>query len=277
MNAGKEKFLRNEFFTMTMLGALGRSKTYLDSASKADKECFRKALRERLDDISMEYTTQINEENHLSNIKNLSKDLTAQFTHCLRKGKFRIGIAQKALNLYLKYLWCVGLIATPPHCPFDSIIINHLPNCGDLCWTSIDTIEDYQKLVVAARTKANDKPLAQWELSIWTDSIRAASDAAKPVSLFEGETKEKCFREKSTRFHDGLKQAMASRSGETLRTSQIRRIVESVPNLVDHADWVYPSDHCINHTNKGACRCALSEEAIFEKIGYGKYRVRNTA
>jgi len=265
---------------MSVLGALGRSKTYLDSASEKGKDGFRNALRENLDEISLSYTSQIKEEKHLLNIKNLSDDLTSRFPHCLRKGRFRIGIAQKALNLYLKYLWCVGLIATPPHCPFDSIIINHLPDCGGLSWTSIDTIEDYQKLVEAARKKADGKPLAQWELEIWTDSIQTAREGVKPTDCYRNKTKgesTKGFRETSARFHDGLKQAMASRSGETLRTSQIKRIVEGVLNLAEHAQWIHPSDHCINHMNEGACYCALTDEAIFEQIRHGIYRVRNMA
>jgi hypothetical protein len=43
------------------------------------------------------------------------------------KNLFRVGTAQKALNLYLKYLWCLGEIKTPPHCPFDRGIIQMLP------------------------------------------------------------------------------------------------------------------------------------------------------
>ena len=265
---------------MSVLGALGRSKTYLDFVSGKDKDVFRNALRESLDEISLSYTSQIKEEKHLLNIKNLSDDLTSRFPHCLRKGRFRIGIAQKALNLYLKYLWCVDLIAMPPHCPFDSIIINHLPDCRGLSWTSIDTIEDYQKLVEAAQKKAAGKSLPQWELEIWTDSIQTARDGAKPSNSHRNRTKEKStkgFRETSAKFHDGLKQAMASRSGETLRTSQIKKMVENVPNLAEHAQWIYPSDHCINHKNEGACYCAGTDKAIFEQIRHGIYRVRNMA
>jgi hypothetical protein len=91
----------------------------------------------------------------------------------LKNGRFRIGIAQKALNLYLKYLWCVGLIPMPPHCPFDSSIIGHLPECMNFNWTAIDSIDDYQKLVNSARKKADDKPIAEWELELWLTSVQS--------------------------------------------------------------------------------------------------------
>jgi hypothetical protein len=87
----------------------------------------------------------------------------------------------------------------------------------------------------------------------------------------------KGFGETSRRFHDALWQAMAGHGGETLRTSQIKTIVESFPILTEHVQWIYPSDHCINHTNKGACYCALTYDTIFDQIGHGVYRVRNMA
>jgi hypothetical protein len=169
----KEAFLKNEFLTMSVLGALGRSKTYSKSVSEQDKSLFRIALREKLREIGDKYISPIPEEEHLSNIKKIADGLTSNFSHCLKNRRFRIGIAQKALNLYLKYLWCVGLIPMPPHCPFDSIIIGHLPECKDLNWTANDSINDYQKLVNAARKKTDGKPIAEWELEIWLKSVQS--------------------------------------------------------------------------------------------------------
>jgi hypothetical protein len=168
----KERFLKNEFLTMSVFGALGRSKTYSTSAGEEAKNRFRNALREKLDELSVLYKSAVTEKDHLSNIETLSNDLTSRFQHYLRNGRFRIGIAQKALNLYLKYLWCVNLISEPPHCPFDSIVISYLRDSTDLKWTSIDTIEDYIMLVRSARKISKDKSLPVWELEIWLKSIQ---------------------------------------------------------------------------------------------------------
>lgn len=173
MDSQIEKFLRNEFLTMSVLGGLARSRTYSESATEKAKNHFLNALREKLDEISSGYQSMVTEEEHLSNIKRLSNELSSRFSHCLKNGRFRIGISQKGLNLYLKYLWCVNLIASPPHCPFDSIVISYLPDCKDLNWTSIDTIEDYSRLVKAARRVANDKPLPKWELEVWSERVRS--------------------------------------------------------------------------------------------------------
>jgi hypothetical protein len=60
---------------------------------------------------------------------------------CVRKTSlgelgYKYGVAQKLLNLFLKYLWCLGTIAEPPHCPVDRIIIGK--TCyKDKNWTEI--------------------------------------------------------------------------------------------------------------------------------------------
>ena len=172
MDEQKERYLRNELQTMSILGALGRSRTYLKSASEEDKASFRNALKMKIDEISENYHSIISDRDHIFNIERLKNELTSQYSHCLINGRFRIGIAQKALNLYLKYMWCLGLISRPPHCPFDSIVIGHLPDCYGLNWTSIDSIEEYQKLVTSAVKIADGKSIAEWELELWMDSIQ---------------------------------------------------------------------------------------------------------
>jgi len=168
MNAEQEHFLKEEFLTLSINGALGRSNTYLESASEKDRINFRTDLRLELREISAKYTTTVAEQTHVSNIQGLANGLTSKYRSLLVGGRFRIGIAQKALNLYLKYLWCLGLIPLPPHCPFDKRIIDQLPECADLNWTLINTIDDYMKLVKAATKRAAPKSLSEWELRAWT-------------------------------------------------------------------------------------------------------------
>ena len=62
------------------------------------------------------------------------------------------------------------MIPLPPHCPFDSIVIGHLPGCGDLNWTSINSKEDYLRLVRTAENVAQNSPLSEWELKVWGES-----------------------------------------------------------------------------------------------------------
>jgi hypothetical protein len=192
MDPLKKQFVKNEFLTMSVIGALGRSNTYSKSASEKSKKSFRNALRKKLEEIGDTYVTPISEEGHFSNIKKITDDLTPRFSNCLKNGRFRIGIAQKALNLYLKYLWCVGFIPVPPHCPFDSIIIGHLPECRNLNWTELDNIDDYNRLVDASRKNANGKPIAEWELEIWLNSVQSFPDKEVEKSKID-RNQQKCF------------------------------------------------------------------------------------
>lgn len=77
-----------------------------------------------------------------------------------------------------------------------------------------------------------------------------------------------------TPHQDAFKQAMAPYRGRTLRAAQINSILRSTPGLTEREiQWMMPSDHCVNHTNAGACTCAQTPQAIFERIGHGEYRV----
>jgi hypothetical protein len=280
MDIYAEKFLRYDFQTMSIFAALGRSNTYSASATEQEKNAFRSALRKKLDELSKAYITAVSDETHLSNITNLSDDLTAEFSRCLERGRLRIGIAQKALNLYLKYLWCANLIVRPPHCPFDSIVIRRFPDCRDLSWTSIDSMEEYNRLVNAAKQLSQEQNIAQWELEIWISSLGADKDDNKTMTPLQiSNTKRKSqngFGVTATKYHDNFKLAMAGHIGKRLKTSQIKTIIQGIPQLAPDAAYIYPSDHCINHGNKGNCECARTEQAIFERIDRGIYLVRRT-
>ena len=81
----------------------------------------------------------------------------------------------------------------------------------------------------------------------------------------------------ASRFHDDLKHAMEPHQGTQLKTFEIGEIIKNIPNLADDVQYIQPPDHCINHTNGGACTCALKGEAIFEQLQRGLYYVRNVA
>lgn len=142
-------------------------RTYRETISEGEKANFRSALRKKLEDMASRYGERIGNATHLDNICEIADNMTSRFSDLLQNGLFRIGIAQKGLNLYLKYLWCVGEIPEPPHCPFDSVIIAHLPPKLRLNWTEIGTIQEYEQLINAARIVAGNKSLAEWELSAW--------------------------------------------------------------------------------------------------------------
>jgi hypothetical protein len=166
MDAQQENFLRDDLFNCTVRGAFQRAHVYKAGAEENGKENFRRALRSSLEQLEAQYREPVNDEDHIRNIETLSRELSADHAEVLVDGRFRIGIAQKALNLYLKYLWCIGKVSTPPHCPFDAHIIGELPDVSDN-WTRMDSLERYRKWVSAAKEKAGPTSLARWELEIF--------------------------------------------------------------------------------------------------------------
>lgn len=189
MDTEKETFLRNEFLTMSIFGALGRSNTYSKSASETSKN------------------------------------------------------------------------------------LGHLPGCGELNWTSIDSNEDYLHLVRAAENIAQSKTLSEWELKVWGKSSPIAVRPPRTMVKRNAVDKSPGFEKFASKFHDQLKMVMIPYKNNVLKTAKIKNIIESVPTLKGQEQWIYPSDHCINHTNKGACDCAKTENALFFQIARGKYRV----
>jgi hypothetical protein len=162
-----------------ILGALGRSNTYQESAPENVRATLRHALRKMLKDIVVQYKHSVDDRAHAAHIRKIANAMTSEFSGCLRGGRLRIGIAQKSLNLYLKYLWCVGDIPMPPHCPFDSVVMACLPEPQRVRWTSIHTTNRYMALVKAARAVAGAKSLAKWELEVW--ARRAQRDRPRPL------------------------------------------------------------------------------------------------
>ena len=116
-------FLCDEFFSLTLMAAVQRGDVYAPEARESARKKFRSELRRKLEEIASAYRKPTAEDIHLKNICSLADRFTNSHAKTLKGGRFRIGTAQKALNLYLKYLWCLGTIPEPPHCPFDFQII----------------------------------------------------------------------------------------------------------------------------------------------------------
>ena len=161
----KTRFLHDELFSMTLMATVQRGRVYRSDATDAEKASFQAELRRQLQATAATYSAKKTDAAHADNIAALSESLSTSHGAILLDGRFRIGSAQKALNLFLKYLWCIGEVPEPPHCPFDFQIITKLPRAARCNWTELDSIETYRALVAAARTSAAGQSLADWELA----------------------------------------------------------------------------------------------------------------
>jgi hypothetical protein len=173
MDSDREAFLRDVVFGIALNGTAQRGKLYREGSGETERRALRSALRRALENLIEQYRNGLSEAEHIANIDQLAQMLSAEHADALNSGRFRIGSAQKALNLYLKLLWCLDRIPTPPHCPFDAIVLSRVPGCEHVRWTQLDSLPEYQRIVACARTAAHDGSLAEWELHLYTAALSA--------------------------------------------------------------------------------------------------------
>lgn len=177
----KSNFIINELWQLSIAGAFQRAGIYKQEANEDLKTTFKSELKIDLESfIAEQYFKSCGEAQHLKNIEKLSEH-TKKYADLLKNGQLNIGVSQKVLNLFLKYVWCLKLIPTPPHFPVDrtnQVIFNNkakelgLPTTPLQPWTQIQTLEDYLKIIHLAEQIQGAKPeyqnmsIAELELSL---------------------------------------------------------------------------------------------------------------
>lgn len=112
------------------------------------------------------YTSTCDPSRHCSNLESLAAYANSAGQDVLAEAGYKIGVAQKFLNLLLKYQWCLDLVAELPHCPVDRIVLQKTRFRGKLNWTEIGTIEQYVDVMKEIQDIAERQKLsvAEWEL-----------------------------------------------------------------------------------------------------------------
>lgn len=155
-NLNKKRFLYNEFWMLSVMGAFQHSGVY-KIATETQRKDFKNALKEHINtQILPLYHNKVENDPHIANIINLM-----EFANTHSYVNMNIGIAQKLLNLYLKYLWCDGEIPTPPHFPVDRTIQMELGiKVTDIVpWTQMEGkkgLEDYNMIINKAKVLLNN-------------------------------------------------------------------------------------------------------------------------
>jgi hypothetical protein len=173
VETNKQKFLdavkvrdESDALKNTIKASFQRNKLYAGKPNLADRKELHDTLKRELQRISAQNNVPVSEERHCQNIEQLADSITKQFACILRDGRFKIGTAQKALNLHLKFRWCLEKQnLPPPHCPLDSRILKkagvYMP------WTTLDSIETYKDWIEKVKAVARPKSLPEWELDNW--------------------------------------------------------------------------------------------------------------
>lgn len=163
----KDKFLINEFWTLTFGAAFQRANVYNDSVSDIQKSLFKTQIREYVEStlLSHYFDSGVSDELHIENITKLSY-FTEEFSYMLQNGKLNFGVSQKLLNLYLKYLWCHNKISEPPHFPVDRRIQENIGFRPIVSWTKFENSIDYMRIIDFVRIINNEyHTIAEYELN----------------------------------------------------------------------------------------------------------------
>lgn len=171
MNSEQLNFIHNGIImSNSMTGALQRAKVYRKNQNDNARSSFRKSLQNELktlfeiiisDDSS-------DDEKHVSKIERFANKVSSNHTSVLKDGRYRIGSAQKLINLYWKFCWLLlPNFPKPIHCPFDSIVIGMLrKEYQGIKWTQFDDLKTYKFLVEGAKEAASEySSIADWELT----------------------------------------------------------------------------------------------------------------
>ncbi len=153
----------------SLTAALQRNLTYQNSANWISRKQFQGEFKRKIYFSAEQYRLGITEERHLETITAISDDLSHHFVCSLVDGRLRIGTVQKALNLYIKFMWCLEQNwNTPPHCPIDRIVLQSV-NINE-AWTKLDSIKLYSEWISVIRKEAEATKatsIAEWELNLW--------------------------------------------------------------------------------------------------------------
>jgi len=73
--------------------------------------------------------------------------------------------------------------------------------------------------------------------------------------------------------HNLIGQALVLFRGQQITFDQWEAIVRQIPGLGGKGKFEHPSDHCSNMSNKQACSCARTNQALVTRVQKGIYLV----
>lgn len=152
--------------------ALGRNLTYRDANDVVSRAALRLEWQTRLEQVAQDGSLFGSLEDSYPIVQRFRDEMRAAISKgfALRRlpdANFRISHAQKSISVYLKHLWCMGLIKIPAICPVDRVIMTAARAPAALrAWGHVDDINHHKQQIqylweCAMRERV---ALAKWEL-----------------------------------------------------------------------------------------------------------------
>ena len=147
---------------------------YARSSSSVQRALIRNDWKRLLRATASSYTEPVDSAEYECHVQALADEMNTRHSMLLRHADelpqgvtagFRISHAQKSLSVYLKHLWCMGIIAMPPECPVDRVVLRKAGATGS--WTRVGTLDEHRSMIAALEQCAGDASLAEWELLVF--------------------------------------------------------------------------------------------------------------
>lgn len=171
----KIEFVIRELWILAWAASVQRANLYKNKTDSNFQSTVVTKFREDIigfitERIMPQYTNGCTEERHYENIEALIAHANEINPGILGSAGYKYGVAQKLLNLALKYYWCLGFVSEPPHCPIDRIIISKTKSRGKINWTQITRRSQYEEVIKEVKDLADRKGLSipQWELTYYS-------------------------------------------------------------------------------------------------------------
>lgn len=171
----KREFLVSELWILAWNASVQRAGIYnagIKHGGAPDKRVDRfrrKVIDFVTDELLPHCRKKCNDEQHFKNIAELVQFANQIGNGVLGEAGYKYGVAQKLLNLMLKYLWCADMVSMPPHCPVDRIVIDKTKYRGKVNWTEILEESKYREIIEAieALAKVERMSVPEWELNFF--------------------------------------------------------------------------------------------------------------
>jgi hypothetical protein len=167
----KRQYLISELWILAWNASVQHASLYIKGAWKDRREEINNFRNQVVcyvsENLIPRYRERVDGPQHVENIIELINHANNLESGILGENGYKFGVAQKLLNLSLKYYWCLGEVEEPPHCPIDRIVIEKTMFRGSVNWTQITEAAEYLKIIDAVREMARLKgtSIAIWELS----------------------------------------------------------------------------------------------------------------
>ncbi|MBI5729968.1 MAG: hypothetical protein HY963_02420 [Ignavibacteriales bacterium] len=168
------KFIKRMILRNAVNASLQYINTYIPQATANQRLAYRETLKEWLEQLALRYyACEYDANKYCNEIISLKEHLLANHGQILTS--LTLGICQKPITLWLKYLWLIGDASKKPlFATIDRDIMNlaHIPNPPN--WSEIDTIEEYLRIVSFIDNYAIVNGFGSgsvWEAENWSDEI----------------------------------------------------------------------------------------------------------